>query len=94
MAAGTDNFVNDQTLLNSPAHNAFAVAPSDTNELATYSRALYVGGTGDLTVVLVGDNETTGAVTFKAVPVGTWLWVRAKMVKATLTTATLIICLY
>ncbi len=94
MAAGTDNFVNNQTLLNSPAHNGYAVTPSDANELPIYSRYLYVGGAGNVTAVLAGDSEATGAITFTAVPVGTVLPVRAKMVKATGTTATLIVALY
>lgn len=61
----------------------FAITPSDATLFPEPCEAIYVGGTGD--VVVVGDN---GAILFKAVPVGTFLWVKAKRVNATNTTAT------
>jgi hypothetical protein len=73
--SGTDNFA--------------AVTPSDSTVL-TGVRGIYVGGTGDLTVV-GGDGATT--VTFKAVPVGTVLNISPSKVKATGTTATLLVAL-
>jgi hypothetical protein len=48
---------------------------------------LYVGGTGDVKVDLVGG----GTVTFKAVPVGTILPVQVTKVYATGTTATFLV---
>jgi hypothetical protein len=71
--AGTDTFA--------------TITPSDTVVL-TGIRGVYVGGTGDLTVV-AGDGVTT--VTFKAVPVGTLLPISPSKVKATATTATLLV---
>ena len=47
-------------------------------------RAVYVGGTGDLTVTVEGNKQ----VTFKAVPVGTIIPVSTLFVNATGTTAT------
>ena len=74
-----------------PAVSAVAVTPHDTTPLATgICRALYIGVTGDVEVVMA-DGGT--AVVFKAVPVGI-LPVRAQIVKATLTTATNILALY
>ena len=73
-----------------PAERATAVTKSDTTVL-TDVRGLYVGGAGDVAVILVGDSA---AVTFSAVPVGTILPVCAKKVMETNTTATLIIALY
>lgn len=74
-----------------PAGGAVAVTPHDTNVLtAGVSRALYIGVTGDVEVVMA-DGGT--AVVFKAVPVGI-LPVRAQIVKAALTTATNILALY
>lgn len=70
-----------------PGAHGFAVVPSDTTVLSP-TRAIYVGGTGDLAVIL---NADTVAVTFKAVPTGTYLPVSVTKVMATNTTATLIL---
>ena len=61
------------------------VTPSDSVDLTNVSRAIWVGGAGDVTVRLVGDPTT--AITFTAVPVG-WLEVRATRVDSTGTDAT------
>ena len=76
--------------LTSPADNATAVTPSDSTDLAFNSRALYVGGAGNLVVTMAGG----GDVTFTAVPAGSILPVRVTRVKSTSTTATAILNLY
>ncbi len=76
--------------LTSPADNAVAVTPSDSTDLAFTSRALYVGGAGNIVVTMAGG----GDVTFTAVPAGSILPVRVTRVKATSTTATAIVNLY
>lgn len=76
--------------LTSPADNATAVTPSDSTDLAYTSRALYVGGAGNIVVTMAGG----GDVTFAAVPAGSILPVRVTRVKSTSTTATSIINLY
>jgi hypothetical protein len=76
--------------LTSPADNAAAVTPSDSTDLAYNSRALYVGGAGNLVVTMSGG----GDVTFTAVPAGSILPIRVSRVKATSTTATSIVNLY
>ena len=76
--------------LTSPADNAAAVTPSDSTDLAFISRALYVGGAGNIIVTMAGG----GDVTFSAVPAGSILPVRVTRVKATSTTATSIVNLY
>lgn len=87
-----DKFANyAPTIELSPAFNGAAVVPSDATPLTQPTRMIYVGGTGDVTVILVGD---TTAITFKAVPVGTWLNIRAATIKSTGTTATLILALW
>jgi hypothetical protein len=69
-----------------PATHGFAVTKSDTTVLSP-TRAIYVGGTGDLTVLMNGD---TVPVTFSAVPTGTYLDISVTKVMA-ITTATLIL---
>lgn len=70
--------------LTSPAVSLEEVTPSDVADLAQVSRAVYVGGAGDLRVRSL--NGTTA--TLKAVPGGTTLSIRAVRILATGTTAT------
>lgn len=70
------------------ASRAVAVTPHDTNDLANVSRALWVGGAGNVAVILAGDSS---AVTFTGVPAGTLLPLRVKRVMSTNTTATTIV---
>ncbi len=85
-----DPFVNLSSSLDSPAAHAVAVTPSNSVDLTTAARALYIGVAGDVKVDMVG-GET--AVTFTAVPVG-FLPVRVTRVYATGTTATGIVAVY
>jgi hypothetical protein len=73
------------------AYKAVAVSPHDTNDLAAPCRSLYVGGAGNVEVIMEGD---TDAVVFSAVPAGTVLPIRVSRVRAASTTATLILALY
>jgi len=52
---------------------------------------IYVGGLGDLSVVMAGNGSTA---IFKAVPIGTVLPIRITMVNTTGTTATELVGLY
>lgn len=74
------------------ARNAVAVAPSDTADLTMYSRCLYVGGDGDVTVVMVGQNGDA-PITFPGVVGGTLLPIQVRRVMATGTTATALVAL-
>lgn len=67
-----------------PAVRCFAVTPHASDELVEVVRALYVGASGDVAIV---DPEGS-TVTFKAVPGGTILPVRARAVRSPATTAT------
>lgn len=79
-----------------PYQRAVAVTPSDAADIAyspalqsgLLTRALYIGVTGDVSVVTSGGDT----VLFKAAPVGL-LQVRAARVRATGTTATNILAL-
>lgn len=67
-----------------PARTAFAIVPSDSQEIAILPRALYVGTGGDLTLQLV---DATQDVTLRNVAAGQIIDVRARYVRATGTTA-------
>lgn len=89
------------------ARDAVTIVPSDTVSIATTPVSIYVGGTGALTVVTEAsyfrargaDVAATDAtiiaaattVVFTGVPVGFVLPCRVKAVKATGTTATLLV---
>lgn len=62
----------------------FTITPHATNELAYYTRAIYVGGTGDIAMI----NARGETVIFRAVPAGQVLPVTTVRVLATGTTAT------
>ena len=67
-----------------------AVTPSDSTDLDTLTRAIYVGGAGN--VVAVRHDGTT--VTFTAVPAGTVLPIAVRRINSTSTTATAIVALH
>lgn len=54
-----DAFRNRESSLESPARRAEAVTPSDIADLPNFSRALYVGGAGDIEVTTVGGDTVT-----------------------------------
>lgn len=73
-----------------PAVRAFAITKSDATVL-TPTRYVWVGGVGDLAVLMNGD---TVAVTLAAVPAGTMLPISVTKVMSTNTSATNIVGLY
>lgn len=76
--------------LDGPARGAEAVTAHDSNELTYVSRAIYVGGGGNIAVRMANDST----VTFTAVPGGTVLPIRVKGINSTNTTATNMVSLY
>ena len=83
-----DIFRNENTSLDSPARSASTVTPNDAATLPVASRALYIGGQGDVVVELVDEGVVTfvGATGF--IPVCT------RRVLASGTTATDIVALW
>ena len=73
-----------------PANQAEAVTTSDTVNLSGTARALYIGGAGNVNVIM--PDGTT--VLFSGLSAGTILPVRVRRVMATSTTATMIVALY
>lgn len=75
---------------NLQASAGFAVTPHDTNDLSVKGVSLYIGGTGNVKVVLSGDKSE---VTFNSVAVG-FFPVMVDRVFSTGTTATNIVAVY
>lgn len=77
----------------SPASLAYAVDPSDTNDLGPlYAKMLFIGVGGDVALT-PAENQSDDPVVFKNAPDGSYLLVRARRVWATGTTATSIVAL-
>jgi hypothetical protein len=90
--AVTNTFGSFSTGLKDPAVHAFAITPSDTTDMTYVTRKIWVGvgGAVDVTLITLG-GET---VTFKNVPSGTLLEIRATRVMSTGTGATYLLGLY
>ncbi|MGD1885612.1 MAG: hypothetical protein ACFB01_00480 [Cohaesibacteraceae bacterium] len=80
----SDPFASHMAGLESPASDGFSITPSDVTDLPSVTRALYVGGGGDVAVTM----KTGASLTLKGVPAGTVLAVRLVAVADTGTTAT------
>ena len=76
--------------MNYPAYKAFVIAPDNVNDLDHVTRAIYVGGYGDLRVTTIGDD----VVTFVGLAAGLLHAIRVKRVWVAGTTATNIVGLY
>lgn len=79
-----DDFVTYQPGLSSPYARAEAITPNDSTDLTNSTRALWIGGAGNVKVDTVGGDT----VTLVGALVGTIIPIRAKRVYATGTTAT------
>lgn len=81
MAIQADDFATSGEI--NPGANASAITPADT-PLAQRTRAVYVGGAGDLAVRMAGNDQV---VTFKSVAAGSLLPIRVTEIRLA-TTAT------
>lgn len=86
----SDEFNSTSDTPESQARNASVVIPHPSDPLDNISKALWVGGEGNVAVRLVDDDND---VTFASVPAGSILPIRASHVRDT-TSATNIINLY
>jgi hypothetical protein len=77
-------------MINAPAANAAAVTPHDGTNLSTTTRALWVGGAGDVAVEMLG----SGTIVLAGIPAGTLLPIRVTRVNSTNTDATDIVALW
>lgn len=73
-----------------PASFAEVVTPSDTTDLSRTSRALFVGGAGNISVEMAGGQS---AVVFTGVVAGQILPIAVTRVNSTSTTATNIVAI-
>jgi hypothetical protein len=73
-----------------PALKGFVISPDDQADLAVLPRAIYVGGSGNVTVKML-DNTT---LVFIGVLGGSFLPIRPSRVMATGTTATAMVGVY
>lgn len=85
-----DQFSAHATSLESPASGAAAISPSDNVDLPHVTRAIYVGGGGDLAVTM----KDGGNATFKNMVGGTVIAIRAARVLVAGTTVTDIVGMY
>lgn len=77
-----------------PYGYAWAVTPSDSADLAKQTRALWIGGTGDVRISTYDPvTQNAAAVTIQSVPAGTLLTVATNRVYLTGTDATEIVAL-
>lgn len=68
-----------------PIGHAVAITPDDATDLPWITTAIYVGGSGNMSVILEGDSV---AVTLNSLAGGIWHPIKAKRVRSTGTTAT------
>lgn len=73
------------------AHRASAVTKSDITVYAQPTRALYIGGSGDITVDMADGGSS---IVFVGLLIGTILPIQVTRIYATGTTATNIVALY
>jgi len=86
-----DRFASSTDTVTACARRTGAVTPHNTNALTDIPKALYVGTAGHVIIRAVDD---TTDQTWKNVPAGAVLPVRAQYVRATGTTAADILALY
>ena len=86
----SDTFRNYSGSLSSPAGSAFAITPSDSEDLSVYTRGIYVGGAGNVKLTTVGGDT----ITLNGCLAGTVLPIRAKRVFSTGTTATNLLAMH
>lgn len=89
-----DQFQGYADSVGAPARHVAPLAPSDTADLADTPKGLYVGTGGDVTLVAIDAPAGAAGVTFRNLPSGALLPVRARRVLATGTTATDMLVLF
>ena len=93
-AAQTDPFKDFNDSVSAQCTHWTTITPSDSADLTTIPKAIYVGGAGDIAMIGAKAPPAATGVTWKAVPASALLPVRPRRILATGTNATfLIACL-
>jgi len=77
--------------IDAPANSAFAITPSDTEDLPSLPRSIYVGSGGNITVDMWIEGTS---IEFVGVPTGATLSIRPRRIYDTGTTASSIVGLF
>ena len=80
----TDRFKTRGASIDGPATDGFTITPHDITELNEVPRAIYIGSTGDVTLLTLEGTE----LLFKNCASGSILPIRATIIKSTGTSAT------
>lgn len=87
----SDRFFKKYTELDSIAYDGFPITANDSVTFSQPPRAIYVGGTGDITLETLGyEDGVTTTLTFASVPAGMLLPIRASKVYSNTTANSLI----
>lgn len=90
----TDKFANFPTTLDSPMTDGFIITPSNSTVFTQPTRQLWVGGAGNICVVMANKINTNTVLTITNVPQGSKLDLRVNQVLTGNTTATGIVGFY
>lgn len=80
--ASTDTFQKYSESVAGPYRHGATVTPDDSTDLSAVSRALFVGTSGSLAVVMAG-GTSTATISFSSIPAGTLLPIRVSRVLLT-----------
>ena len=89
--AQSDPFGSYSDSVSGPCRHWTTITPSDSTDLTTVPKAIYVGGGGDITMIGIAAPATATGVKWSAIPAASLLPVRPRRILATGTTATLIV---
>lgn len=87
-----DPYANRSTIISSQARGAIAVSPSDSTDLATPAKALFIGSAGNVTILPINATDDTQTIQFANHPVG-YMPVQIRRVMNTGTSASGIVAL-
>lgn len=82
-----DSFSSSADSVLAPSRHVTTLTPSDSADLVNLPKAIYVGTGGDLALIGADAPATATGITFKNLPSGALLPIRARRVLATGTTA-------